>query len=96
MRLKEVVVQGKFCGMKTVEECILNFELHTMQMIPRNALEFECKELIRDIQAYEAGELILPWDEINDRVEQAYKEYEEWWDSRIGDEEDLDFRLNVV
>lgn len=98
MRLKDVVIQGKFCGLETVEECILNFELHTMQMLPPNALEFECRELIKDIQAYEKGELKLNWKQINEAVKDDLKEYNKWLrkNASASDDETLDFTLRLI
>jgi hypothetical protein len=75
MKLIDVVLQGKFCGLETVEECILNFELHMMQIFPYSELERECKELIKDVQAYEDGTLTIDWDFIETETIKSMKEY---------------------
>lgn len=99
MKLWQVVADGRFCGIETVEECIANFYLHGMDLFPYNALEYELRELRNDIQNWEADKLDLPWDRINEEVSNRMKSYEEWLDSIEGDPsevEDLEFRLNQM
>lgn len=85
MRLKDVIIQGKFCGLETVEECILNWELHVMYLYPHSQVPYEAKELIKDIQAWEAGTLVFDWDEIDRLVAESFKEYENWHRDNISD-----------
>jgi hypothetical protein len=96
MKLWQVVAQGRFCGLETVEECISNFYIHGIDLFPYNALEYELRELRSDIQAYEAGNLDLPWDRINESVAACEAAYEEWAEQNepVPEEEDLEFRLN--
>lgn len=97
MRLKDVIRQGKFCGLESVGECLLNWELHCMQMYPYNALEYECNELAKDIKAYEAGELKIDMDEIDRLVEQDKKEYEEYLNNHPPEVlADTDFELDAM
>ena len=78
MRLRNVVTTGRFCGLETIEECVLNFELHMIQLFPHSQAEEECKELAKDIKAWEAGTLIIDMDEIDVQVEKDLKEYEKY------------------
>ena len=96
MKLWQVLAQGRFCGLETVEECISNFYLHGIDLFPYNALEYELRELRTDIAAYEAGKLDLPWDRINENVAECEASYERWLaeNEPVSEEEDLEFRLN--
>jgi hypothetical protein len=99
MKLREVVIQGKCCGLETVEECITNFYINGINMFPYNALEYETKELREDIRKYEAGELELPWDYIDEEVDKFNQEYLNWLietdrvDNDYDDMVDLEWRL---
>jgi hypothetical protein len=96
MRLKQVVREGKFCGLETVEECILNWELHAMQMYPYNALEYETKELIKDIKAYEDGILTLDMEEIDRMVAEDLHEFDLWCREMETPEDELDKQLEIL
>ena len=99
MRLKDVVIQGKCCGLETVEECVTNFYLHGMMMFPYNALEYETRELRNDIAKYEAGKLELPWDQIEEEVQRFHMEYQAWLDDNMiqpDDIDDLEKRLELL
>lgn len=77
MRLKDVVVQGRACGLKTVGECVANFELHMMYMLPHSEVPREYKELLLELSAYEDGELELDWEWINTEVTKLLRVAEE-------------------
>jgi hypothetical protein len=77
MKLRDCVLMGLFCGLETIEECIDNYILHYTQCIPYTKLGEENKELNADLEAYEAGELPLDWDELHLLNDKALKEYED-------------------
>ena len=78
MKLQDAVLMGKFCGLETVGECILNAEMHYLTMIPYSDIPNEVNELEKEIKAYEEGTLELDWDYINAEAERQQKEYEEY------------------
>jgi hypothetical protein len=78
MKLQDAVIMGRFSGLHTVNECILNIELHYWQVLPYSELSSEQKEFYNDIKAWEAGELELNWKYINAEVERQEKEFLEY------------------
>ena len=74
MKLTDVIVEGRFCGLQSVEECIRNYYLHRAPYEE----EEELKKLRADIENYKTGNLTLDWGEINSRVERDQKDFESW------------------
>ena len=94
MKLRDVVVEGKFCGLETVEECVTNYYIHRTMMMPDSEIANETKELEEEIRGYEEGILTLDMAEIdaevarmdaeyNDFCEQM--EYDEWHKDNVSD-----------
>ena len=77
MKLRDVVLMGRFCGLETVEECVCNYEMHYVQCISYKDIAKENTELNSDLQDYYSGDLILDWPKIEKEVEAQLKEYDE-------------------
>lgn len=59
MKLIDAVIMGRFCGLKTVKEAIANIDLHYWYLVPYSEISEARKSFYKEVQAYEAGELIL-------------------------------------
>jgi len=75
MKLRDVVLMGRFCGLQTVDECVLNFEMHYLDCIPHKEWNDARLELGLELQAYKSGDLVLDWSEIDKEVEIQMNEY---------------------
>lgn len=93
MKLHNVVVEGRFCGLDTVDQCVANYYLHYPYALPVLAWEYETAELDRELKAYERGELELNWGRIEDEVEQMHKDFEELCDKGF---KELDAALEIL
>jgi len=92
VKLRDAVLMGRFCGLETVEECILNIEMHYWDCIPYKELPKEASELNQEYADYLAGDLILDWPAIEAEVEKDLKEYEQYCeDNPPGDCQEIDF-----
>ena len=78
MNLTACVIMGRFMGLKTVDECISNYYLHYLPVIPYTDIEEDSQELCNDIIKYENGNLKLDWEYIENEVERQQKEYEDY------------------
>jgi len=90
MKLETAIIIGNFCGLKTVEECILNIELHYWNLLPPSELGVERSDFNLEVKKWEKGELDLDWDYINSQVEQQHFEYEEYCKSLEEHEKAMD------
>lgn len=91
MKLQEAIILGRFVGLNTVEECILNIELHYWQMMPFSDYENESKEFYAQVRAYEAETLQLDWDYINKETQRQQDEYLIWAKTCEDLNDELDF-----
>ena len=81
MNLIAAVSMGRFCGLSTVEECISNIELHSMNIFKYTEIQKELKELYEHYDLYLAGDYKLDIDKIdreNDVDLQKLREEEDW------------------
>jgi hypothetical protein len=76
MKLRDCVLMGLFCGLETIEECLANYDMHYLQCVPFTEADTDIAELVEDLKAYEAGDLVLDWDELRVLNDKAWKEYE--------------------
>jgi hypothetical protein len=74
MKLIDAVKLGRFCGLETVGECVLNAELNFMSMLPYSEIPPASVELSDDLKEYEAGRLVIDWDEVDKHVEAQHEE----------------------
>ena len=81
MKLHNVIVEGRFCGLDTVDQCVANYYLHYPYALPVLAWE------------YETAELELNWGRIEDEVEQMHKDFEELCDKGF---KELDAALEIL
>jgi hypothetical protein len=77
MKLRDCVLMGLFCGLNTIGESIANYDMHYLQCIPYTEATADIAELAADLKAYEAGDLVLDWDELRALNDKALKEYED-------------------
>ena len=93
MKLEEAVIMGKFMGLDSVAECILNTELHYWSLLPPSDVGVERSEFNLEVKKWEEGKLDLDWDYINAKVEEQKEEYNDWLDRQNFDVEidDLEF-----
>ena len=49
MKLKECIELGRECGLETIEECILNVELHSASLFKIDNIAKEISELYNDL-----------------------------------------------
>ena len=66
MKLKKAIRIGRDCGLKSVNECIRNIEIHSLNLFPSQKIDNELSELTLDIEKiskeYEVPENeILKW-----------------------------------
>jgi hypothetical protein len=78
MKLRDCVLMGLFCDLETVEECVANYDMHYLQCIPYSEVNEDIAELVKEIKAWQAGTLVLDWDELHAENAKAWKEYEEY------------------
>lgn len=52
MKLKEAVKIGKTCGLKTVEECVRNIDLHCTMLFNYDEIDRELEELYNQFEIY--------------------------------------------
>jgi len=45
VKLKDAIELGKDCGLNTIEECIINVEVHAINFFPYKKINEELKEL---------------------------------------------------
>ena len=50
MKIRKCLEFGKLCGLKTVDECIRNIEIHAGLLFPYSNLEKELKELYEGLR----------------------------------------------
>lgn len=50
MKLKEAMELGMICGLETIEECLLNIELHATSLFAYSELNQELNELYEDLE----------------------------------------------
>ena len=50
MKLNEAIDLGKECGLETIEECLLNVELHSTSLFAYSKLNQELTELYEDLE----------------------------------------------
>ena len=74
MKLREAVRIGRFCGLKTIPECIGNIELHWSNVFEYSKVNKEFNELYEEYDKYKAGDLIIDFDEIDKENEIAMQE----------------------
>lgn len=55
MKLSEALEIGEACGLHTIEECVLNIELHGTAMFTYEQLHKELEELYQDLKEYKNG-----------------------------------------
>lgn len=53
MKLKECLDFGKNCGLKTLDECVLNIEIHATLLFPYTKINKELNELYEDLKVKE-------------------------------------------
>ena len=53
MKLKECLDFGKMCGLRTIDECVRNVEIHAGLLFPYSKIEKEISELYADIRTLE-------------------------------------------
>ena len=66
MKLKKAINLGDSCGLRTIRECIVNVEIHSMNLFKYDEIENEINEIHLDIEEltnqYElCNEDILNW-----------------------------------
>ena len=71
MKLLDAVLMGKFCGLKTVAECVSNVENHSMSIFRYPDIDRELTELYQELTLYENEELELDWVSIEFETEAA-------------------------
>ena len=62
MKLQDVMLMGMLCGLRTVGECVTNYEMHYLSFIPYSEVTDDVTELNKDLKAYYEGELVLDWE----------------------------------
>jgi hypothetical protein len=89
MKLHDAILMGRFCGLRTVDECVLNIELHSMSLFVYTDIAKEEEELHKELDAYKKGTLKLDWEAINTEVAKQHKEYEEYCAKHYAEEIDV-------
>jgi len=82
MKLFDCITMGRFMGLHTVEECMSNYYLHYLHILPHDQATPCQEELELEFSQYEKGELELDWDKINKEVERQNKEMEEYFEKQ--------------
>lgn len=75
MKLIDAIVMGRFCGLQTVGECILNIDLHYWDLIPPSELAEAQKRFAKDIRDWEAGKYEIDEEYIKQQLERLEKAY---------------------
>ena len=98
MRLKHVVADGLFCGLSTVEECITNFYLHFIPVLPNKRVKPEIEELEADIKRWEVDRSFLNWEEIHAELDEKTRVYDEWIEKqvKVNSEDEVKERLDIL
>ena len=58
MKLREALELADVCGLSTVGEAILNFEIHSPTLFPYEKINEELNELCQEAAAYDDNQLI--------------------------------------
>ena len=77
MKLLPAVLMGRFCGLKTVEECVRNIDMHCMSMFSYDKIDEELMELFSEYGLYKMDELTLDWYYIEAETERRHEEYKQ-------------------
>lgn len=85
MNLHQAVVMGRFCGLKTVEECMDNVSMH-YNMWSYKEFPRLWGDLCKEYDLWKEGTLILDFDAIDKEVDADWKKYEEEEDKRNNQE----------
>lgn len=78
MKLQQAIIDGKFCGLQTVEECYLNASRFLPQIYPYEDVYKEGFELDQEMIAYEAGYLGIDWEFVEAELEKVLQGYNKW------------------
>jgi hypothetical protein len=78
MKLRAAILQGRFCGLETVEECVRNIDMHAMSLFKYEHVEKELTELYKEYNEYEAELLELDWPQIEKEAKADMDEYIAW------------------
>jgi len=99
MNLEAAVSMGRFCGLKTVDECISNVERHSMSLFIYTEISKELKELHADYDLYMDGKykldikkIDLENDAVFDKMREEEEEYHRNNPEVIGEGLDFDFK----
>lgn len=79
MKLFDAVVMGRFCGLRTVEECIKNIEMHAMSLFKYEHIPSELKALHEEYIAWKKGDLFLDEEAVQMQVDKQMEAYEDWY-----------------
>lgn len=82
MTFNDVLEMGVACGLSTVSEAILNFELHSTQLLCYSEHDAICKQVYTEYASYKANggsdtiakDIV---DKVNREMEDAAKEWKE-------------------
>jgi hypothetical protein len=55
MKLEKALEIGRDCGLKTIEECILNIEIHSPSLFSYDKINEELNELYKDLEETKNG-----------------------------------------
>ena len=50
MKLAECLELGKGCGLDTIDECVLNVEMHATMLFPYSEIKRELEELYEEVK----------------------------------------------
>ena len=75
MKLESAVKMGRFCGLNTVEVCIFNVQRHVISLFPYTEMETELKELYKEYEEYEKGNITLDFEAIDKENKEVEEEY---------------------
>ncbi len=92
MKLLDCVIQGRFCGLNTVEEAILMIEAH-YDIFPFSEVEKEFAELYIEYDAWKNGELELDEEFISKELDRLNKTLDELYEK--AEDKDLDMNCFV-
>ena len=76
MKLHDAVVTGRFCGLETVEECVVNVARHSMSLFLYSELAEKLNAIYTEYDLWKAGALEIDFDAIDAENDKAYKEME--------------------
>lgn len=79
MKIWEAISMACVCGLYTIDEAVLNIELHAIQLMPYNTVAEELKELYEEAEKFKAhfgNEIPEYFRKVEDKLMDYYFKYE--------------------